>query len=70
MVHLVVHIVDEVIQGGPVHYRWMYFVERMFGHFKSFVRNKSQDEGSIAEGYMVEEAQTFCSHYFEDIDSR
>ena len=28
MVHLTVHLVDEVIQGGPVHYRWMYFVER------------------------------------------
>ncbi|PHU02210.1 hypothetical protein BC332_27461 [Capsicum chinense] len=34
-------------------------------HFKSFVKNKSQ-----AEGYMVEEALTFCSHYFEDIESR
>ncbi|KAM3359181.1 hypothetical protein P3S68_022114 [Capsicum galapagoense] len=42
----------------------------MLGHFKSFVRNKSQAEGSIAEGYMVEEALTFCSYYFEDIESR
>ena len=28
MVHLTVHLVDEVILGGPVRYRWMYFVER------------------------------------------
>lgn len=42
----------------------------MLGHFKSFVRNKSQDKGSIAKGYMVEEALTFCSRYFEDIESR
>lgn len=28
MIHLTVHLVDEVKQGGPVHYRWMYFVER------------------------------------------
>ena len=28
MVHLTVHLVDETIEGGPVLYRWMYFVER------------------------------------------
>lgn len=28
MVHLTIHLVDEVIMGGPVHYRWMYFIER------------------------------------------
>jgi hypothetical protein len=28
MVHLVVHLVEEVKLGGPVHYRWMYPVER------------------------------------------
>nr|XP_016486620.1 PREDICTED: uncharacterized protein LOC107806861 [Nicotiana tabacum] len=70
MVHLTVHLVDEVIQGGPVHYRWMYFVERLLGHFKSLVGNKSQPEGSIAEGYIVEEALTLYSRYFEGIESR
>ncbi|KAM3357806.1 hypothetical protein P3S68_020737 [Capsicum galapagoense] len=42
----------------------------MLVHFKSFVGNKSQAEGSIAEGYMVEQSLTFCSRYFEDIESR
>lgn len=28
MVHLVVHLVEEAKQGGPVHYRWMYPMER------------------------------------------
>nr|XP_009775626.1 PREDICTED: uncharacterized protein LOC104225505 isoform X2 [Nicotiana sylvestris] len=70
MVHLTVHLVDEVIQGGPVHYRWMYFVERLLGHFKSIIGNKAQPEGSIAEGYIVEEALTLFSRYFEDIESR
>ncbi|XP_019170676.1 PREDICTED: uncharacterized protein LOC109166223 [Ipomoea nil] len=28
MVHLVVHLVDEVKLGGPVPYRWMYSIER------------------------------------------
>ncbi|XP_069147215.1 uncharacterized protein [Solanum lycopersicum] len=69
MVHLTVHLVDEVIQGGPVHYRWMYFVERVLGHFKSLIGSKSQAEGCIA-GQKIEEALTLYSHYFEDIESR
>lgn len=28
MVHLLIHLVEEVRLGGPVHYRWMYPVER------------------------------------------
>jgi hypothetical protein len=28
MVHLMVHLVEEVKLGGPVHYRWMYPLER------------------------------------------
>ncbi|XP_060210987.1 uncharacterized protein LOC132638006 [Lycium barbarum] len=70
MVHLTVHLVDEVMKGGPVHYRWMYFVERLLGHFKSLVGNKSQPKGSIAEGYIVEKALTLYSRYFEDMESR
>ncbi|XP_070009781.1 uncharacterized protein [Nicotiana sylvestris] len=70
MVYLTIHLVDEVIQGGPVHYRWMYFVERLLSHFKSLVGNKAQPEGSIAEGYIVEEALTLCFRYLEGIESR
>ncbi|XP_075092876.1 uncharacterized protein LOC107767581 isoform X5 [Nicotiana tabacum] len=70
MVHLTVHLVDEIIQGGPVHYRWIYFVERFLGHLKSLVGNKPQAEGSIAESYIFEEALILCSRYFEDIECR
>lgn len=28
MVHLMVHLVEEAKLGGPVHYRWMYPLER------------------------------------------
>ena len=27
-VHLIVHLVEEAKMGGPVHYRWMYPIER------------------------------------------
>ncbi|KAK2363440.1 hypothetical protein QL285_088428 [Trifolium repens] len=70
MVHLVVHLVEEAKLGGPVHYRWMYPIERYLGHLKSYVRNKARPEGSIAEGYLLEEILTFCSRYLDDIETR
>ncbi|XP_025685089.1 uncharacterized protein [Arachis hypogaea] len=70
MVHLTVHLVDEAKLGGPVHYRYMYPIERDLGHLKSHVRNRAQAEASIAEGYLAEECLTFCSRYFEDIETR
>ncbi|XP_071735244.1 uncharacterized protein [Rutidosis leptorrhynchoides] len=37
---------------------------------KSYVRNKAQPEGSIAEGYIKEECLNFCSRYFEGVETR
>ncbi|XP_057760478.1 uncharacterized protein LOC130980854 [Arachis stenosperma] len=70
MVHLTCHLVDEAKLGGPVHYRWIYPIERYSGYLKSYVRNKAKSEGSIAEGYVAEEALTFCSRYLEGIEIR
>ncbi|XP_072071955.1 uncharacterized protein [Arachis hypogaea] len=58
MVHLTLHLVEEVRLGGPVHYRWMYPIERL------------QPEGSIAEGYLSEEILVFCSRYLDNVESR
>lgn len=33
---------------------------------KNNVRNKAKVEGSICNAYLVEEASSFCSYYFED----
>ncbi|KAK7262930.1 hypothetical protein RJT34_30511 [Clitoria ternatea] len=63
MVHLVVHLVEEAKLGGPVHYRWMYPIERYLGLLKSYVTNKARPEGSIAEGYLMQEILTFCSRH-------
>ncbi|KAL4384710.1 hypothetical protein GQ457_15G016740 [Hibiscus cannabinus] len=54
--------------GGPIFYQWMYLIERFLSKLKSYCRNKHYPEGSIAEGYLVEECLTFCSRYLEDID--
>ncbi|KAG6395273.1 hypothetical protein SASPL_145915 [Salvia splendens] len=66
MVHLSVHLATEVKLCGPVHYRWMYPIERYLGTLKSYVRNRSKPEGSIAEGYLAEECLRFCSLYLAD----
>ncbi|XP_023893695.1 uncharacterized protein LOC112005636 [Quercus suber] len=61
MVHLVMHLAAEAKIGGPVHYRWMYPIERYLSCLKSYTRNKTAPEESIAERYIVEECLTFCS---------
>ncbi|KAL5579094.1 hypothetical protein UlMin_011536 [Ulmus minor] len=70
MIHLVLHLPEEAILGGPVHMRWMYPFERYLKRLKDYVRNATKPEGSIAEGYVVDEAMTFCSRYFDDVETR
>lgn len=63
MEHTLVHLVDEVELCGPVGGRWMYPCERYLGTLKSFVRNKTHPEASMANGYVAEEALGFCTEY-------
>ncbi|KAJ9541947.1 LOW QUALITY PROTEIN: hypothetical protein OSB04_028453 [Centaurea solstitialis] len=68
MVHLSVHLALEAKIGGPVHYRWMYPIERYLSTLKSYVRNKRRPEGSIAEGYL--NVFPFSLYLSDDIGSR
>lgn len=71
MVHLAIHLPKEALLRGPVHYGWMYPVERRLGYLKNTVRQMRYPEGSIAEGYIVDECLTFCSRYFNgDMETR
>jgi len=70
MVHLAVHLPDEALLRGPVHYGWMYPIERRLDTFKRFVHNQARPEGSIAEAYTAYECMTQCSTYFSDIINR
>ncbi|XP_016482297.1 uncharacterized protein LOC107803178 isoform X1 [Nicotiana tabacum] len=70
MVHLVIHLAAEAEHAGPVHYRWMYPIERYLATLKSYVHNCACPEGSIAEAYIANECLTFCSRYLEGGDSR
>ncbi|GJV63144.1 hypothetical protein Tco_1473972 [Tanacetum coccineum] len=70
MIHLVMHLPKEAILGGPVYMRWMYPFERYMKKLKNYVRNKAKPEGFIAEGYVAEEALTFCSYYLKGVETR
>ncbi|XP_060969526.1 uncharacterized protein LOC133036800 [Cannabis sativa] len=70
MIHLVLHLPEEAILGGPIFMRWMYPFERYMKKLKNYVGNKARPEGSIAESYIIDEALTFCSMYFKGVEIR
>lgn len=37
---------------------------------KTYVRNMTYPEGSIAEGYLADECLTFCSRYLHNMETR
>nr|GEV52098.1 hypothetical protein [Tanacetum cinerariifolium] len=69
MVHLTIHLISKANLGGLIHYRWMYPIKRYLTRLKSYVRNRVQPEGSIAEAYIKDECLTFCSRYFEGVET-
>nr|GEX42691.1 hypothetical protein [Tanacetum cinerariifolium] len=70
MIHMVIHLPLEALEGGPIHLRWMFPFENFMKKLKGYIQNKAKLEGSIAEGYVVEEALTFSSHYFRDVTTK
>ncbi|WMV09569.1 hypothetical protein MTR67_002954 [Solanum verrucosum] len=71
MVHLPIHLASEAMIAGPIHYRWMYPVERWLYFLKSLIGNRACPEGSIAEGYIAIECMTLCSRFHvEDYDKK
>ena len=65
MVHLIVHIVYEIKQCGPVYLRTMYPFERFMGILKHYVRNRYRPEASIVEGYLSEEVVEYFISYMD-----
>lgn len=62
-VHLIWHLVLEVEMCGPVSGRWMYFLERYMKDLKGWVRQRARPEGSMAEGYILNEAVHYTTEY-------
>lgn len=66
MTHLPIHLVQQLFICGPVHCRWMYPIERYMKTLKDYVRTLAHPEGSIAEGYTMEETLGFCTEYMRN----
>ena len=61
--HLLVHVVDKVALAGTVHSRWMFFLEQFMKTLKGFVRQRARPEGSMAEGWLVQESLVFITEF-------
>ncbi|XP_070047702.1 uncharacterized protein [Nicotiana tomentosiformis] len=70
MEYLVIHLAEEAKIGGPPQYRSMWAFERYLLTLKNYVRSRSHPEGSITEGYWIEECMTFCSRYLHDVETK
>ena len=65
MVHLTVHLVDEIKYCGHVFLRSMCPFEQFMGILKRFCRNRNHLEASILQGHTAEEVVEFCTEYMK-----
>ncbi|MCO5598255.1 hypothetical protein L7F22_052347 [Adiantum nelumboides] len=67
-VHLLIHLVDEIELADVVSARWMFWAKRFMGVLKGYVRQKARPEGSMTEGWMLEECMYYVCEYLEQTD--
>ena len=63
--HLPIHLVQQLDNCGLVHIRWMYPMERYLKTLKGYVRLQNNHEGSMTQGYIMDEAIGFCTKYMQ-----
>jgi hypothetical protein len=63
MTYLSVHLVEEFFICGPVQCRWMYPMEQYMKILKDYIRTKARPEGSMAEGFAMDDTLGFCTEY-------
>jgi hypothetical protein len=68
MTHLLVHLVKEISILGPVFLHNMFPFERFMGVLKKYVRDHARPEGSIAQGYGIEEVVEFYVDFIPDLN--
>jgi hypothetical protein len=64
--HLLIHLESELENCGRVRTIWMYPIERYMKVLKTFVCTREKLEGSMSEGYSMQEAIGFCRKYMKD----
>ena len=66
MTHLILHLANEVLLGGPVQNRWQYGPGRQNKHLRQKCGNKAKIEASIAEAVILEEVSDLRTSYYPD----
>jgi hypothetical protein len=66
MPHLMMHMVDQVEQLGPVYLHQMWTYEQFMSTLNRYVHNRAYPEGSMIEAYTTEEAVNWCMRYIRD----
>jgi hypothetical protein len=67
MMHLLVHLVEEIRILSPVFLHNMFPFERFIGVLRKYVRNRARPEESISKGYETEEVIKFCVDFLPDL---
>jgi hypothetical protein len=63
---LMIHLVDQIYTLGPLYLHSIFLYERYLVVLKSYVRNRAHLEGSIMEGYTIEEVVECWTDYVKD----
>jgi hypothetical protein len=66
MLHLIVHLANEALLGGPVQYRWQFCIEREFKYIRNKCGNKNKIEACIAEATILREMADATTTYYAD----
>jgi hypothetical protein len=66
MVHLMVHMVDQIQELGPVYLHQMWTYERFMSTLNRYVYNRAYPECSMIEAYTTEESINCCTKYIHD----
>lgn len=66
MMHLVIHLIDELDVCGLIHAWWMYPIERAMKDLKGYVQNMCRPEGNMVKAYIFYEALGFNTKYMQN----
>jgi hypothetical protein len=64
--HLMIHLVHHILTLDPLYLHSMFSYERFLAVLKDYVKNCAHSEGSIMEGYTIEEVVVCCADYVKD----
>jgi hypothetical protein len=67
MMHLLVHLVEEITILDPLFLHNKFLFERFMGVLKKYVHNHARPEGSISKGYGTKEVIEFCVDFIPDL---